>query len=91
MEYRFHDFKKHGVPTERLDHWLREPGWKALLNRKGTTWRWLDPEARAAAIDDAGAKALMLAHPTLIRRPVVEWGNGICVGFSPDDWGARAG
>ena len=90
VEYRFHDFKKQGVPTERLTHWLRDPGWDALLNRKGTTWRRLHEDERAAATDQAGAEALMLAHPSLIKRPVVEWGSGISVGFSAEDWSERA-
>ncbi|MDT7928224.1 ArsC family reductase [Tepidimonas sp.] len=87
IAYRFHDFKKDGVPVARLDAWLAALGWEALLNRRGTTWRQLDEATRAAVVDAASARALMLARPSVIRRPVVEWGDGrITVGFDPDDW-----
>jgi Spx/MgsR family transcriptional regulator len=87
---RFHDFKKAGVPVARLDAWLAALGWEALLNRRGTTWRQLDDAMRAAVVDAAGAKRLMLAHPSVIRRPVVEWADGaITAGFDAADWSRR--
>ena len=87
IAYRFHDFKKDGVPVARLDAWLAALGWEALLNRRGTTWRQLDEATRAAVVDAASARALMLARPSVIRRPVIEWGSErITVGFDPDDW-----
>ena len=85
--YTFHDFKKAGVPEARLDAWLRAAGWEALLNRKGTTWRQLADAQRAAVVDAASARQLMLAQPSVIKRPVVEWGDGrITVGFDPNEW-----
>ena len=88
--YTFHDFKKQGVPPERLDHWLATAGWQKLLNRQGTTWRKLDPAAQARASDAAGARALMLEQPSVIKRPVVEWdGKAVTVGFDAADWQAR--
>lgn len=72
LPHTFHDFKKQGVPPERLDAWMQALGWEALLNRKGTTWRRLDDAAKAAVADAAAARALMLAQPSVIRRPVVE-------------------
>ena len=84
-DYVFHDFKKHGVPSARLDAWLASAGWEVLLNRKGTTWRKLDAAVQAAVVDAASAKALMLEQPSVIKRPVVEWGalphSTITVGF----------
>jgi arsenate reductase-like glutaredoxin family protein len=78
------------VPHERLDAWLQRLGWERLLNRQGTTWRKLDEAAKAAADGEAGARALMLAQPSVIKRPVVEWGDGsVTVGFDADDWGRR--
>ncbi len=78
----FHDFKKAGLPPDRLDAWLRQLGWEALLNRRGTTWRKLDEPERAAVVNAASARALMLRHSSVIRRPVVEWPNGaLSVGF----------
>ncbi|MCE9661232.1 MAG: ArsC family reductase [Burkholderiales bacterium] len=83
----FHDFKKAGVPPARLDTWLVAAGWEALLNRKGTTWRQLDEALRAGVSDAASARAVMLAHPSVIKRPVVEWPSGaVTVGFDPQRW-----
>jgi len=85
--YTFHDFKKAGVPASRLDAWLKAAGWETLLNRKGTTWRKLDAAAQSAVIDAASARALMLDQPSVIKRPVVEWGDGrITVGFDAQRW-----
>lgn len=88
--YQFHDFKTDGVPAELLDHWLRQVGWDAVLNRKGTTWRRLDEPTRAGVVDEASARAVMLAHPSVIKRPVVAWGTprskNISVGFKTDLW-----
>jgi Spx/MgsR family transcriptional regulator len=90
VEYAFHDFKKQGVPPDRLDHWLATAGWQKLLNRQGTTWRKLEPSMQAAAGDEAGARALMLAQSSVIKRPVVEWnGRAVTVGFDANDWSAR--
>jgi Spx/MgsR family transcriptional regulator len=81
--HRFHDFGKSGLPPARLDAWIAAVGWEALVNRQGTTWRKLDESARAAVLDAASARALMLAAPSVVKRPVVEWPQGrISVGFS---------
>jgi Spx/MgsR family transcriptional regulator len=83
--YQFHDFKKLGVPADKLPRWLSELGWERVLNRSGTTWRKLDDEAKAAVVDAASACALMLANPSVIKRPIVEWADGqLTVGFSPE-------
>ena len=85
--YAFHDFKKSGVPERRLDAWLHATAWETLLNRKGTTWRQLDPAMQARVTDAASARALMLAQPSVIKRPVVEWDDGrITVGFDSAHW-----
>ena len=90
VAYTFHDFKKQGVPPGRLDHWLATAGWQKLVNRQGTTWRKLDPAGQARASDAAGARALMLAQPSVIKRPVVEWdAQSVTVGFDANDWLAR--
>jgi arsenate reductase len=90
VAYAFHDFKKAGVPADRLAAWSREAGWEKLLNRQGTTWRKLDPATQAGARDDASARQLMLAQPSVIKRPVVEWGGKTTVGFDPAAWKALA-
>ena len=84
----FHDFKKQGVPEARLDRWMAQVGWETLLNRKGTTWRKLDAATQAAVSDAASARALMLTQPSVIKRPVVEWGTPasliVTVGFDAE-------
>jgi Spx/MgsR family transcriptional regulator len=92
VEHTFHDYKKAGVPQPRLDAWLETLGWERLLNRQGTTWRKLDDAAKAAASDAAGARALMLQQPSVIKRPVVEWADGrYSVGFDAADWARQLG
>lgn len=89
LAHQFHDFKKAGVPADRLAIWAKTVGWPALLNQQGTTWRKLDAAAQAAANTDAGAMALALGQPSVIKRPVVEWPTSdlrITVGFKPDQW-----
>lgn len=83
----FHDFKKAGVPADRLDAWVAAAGWERVLNRKGNTWRLLDDATRAAVTDEASAKRVMRDQASAIKRPVVEWADGaITVGFDEDDW-----
>jgi len=88
IAHQFHDFKKQGVPTAQLDAWLHSNGWETLLNRKGTTWRKLDATVQAGVTDAASARALMLAQPSVIKRPVVDWGRTTTVGFDPEAWQA---
>ena len=88
--HHFHDFKKAGVPEDRLDAWLQALGWEKLLNRQGTSWRQLDEAVRSRVVDAAGARRVMLAAPSTIKRPIVEWADGaISVGFDPIDWARR--
>ena len=89
-EAAFHDFKKAGVPPARLDAWMASAGWERVLNRKGTAWRKLDDAARDSAVSAVSAKPVMLANPSVIKRPIVEWEDGaITVGFDAADWAAR--
>jgi len=85
--HEFHDFKKAGVPAERLDAWLAAAGWQRLVNRAGNTWRKLDAATQGAVVDAVSARALMLAQASVIKRPVVEWPDGrITVGFDAARW-----
>ncbi len=87
--YTFHDFKKQGVPEQALSAWIAALGWEALLNKKGTTWRKLDAATQASVIDAPSAQALMLDHPSIIKRPVVALvgqAARITVGYVPQDW-----
>lgn len=86
----FHDFKRQGVPADRLETWLRLVGQESLVNRQGTTWRKLDEQLRLTVVDNASAHALLLAHPSAIRRPVVEWADGsVSAGFDAQAWSKR--
>ena len=92
VQVHFHDFKKQGVPQDRLDRWLAAAGWEKLLNRQGTTWRKLDEATKAAVADAKSARSLMLAQASVIKRPVVEWNAGeVTVGFDAADWQERMG
>ena len=91
IAFEFHDFKKKGVPPAALDLWLQTLDWETLLNRKGTTWRKLDAATQAAVQDATSAKAVMLAHASVIKRPVVEWPSiqgmpQVSVGFNAHIW-----
>ena len=93
VEVQFHDFKKQGVPRAHLDRWIAAAGWEKLLNRQGATWRKLDAATQAGVHDAASAAALLMQHPSAIKRPVVEWSaaaGDVTVGFAPDDWQRRA-
>lgn len=85
LAYQFHDLKKDGVPPEALTRWMQALGWEVLLNRKGTTWRKLEEALQASVCDAASAAALMRAHVSVIKRPVVQWPDDrITVGFTPE-------
>lgn len=83
VAYHYHDIRVDGVDREMLDRWLAVADWKILLNTRSKTWRALD-EADKACVDQSGAVRLMLAHPTLIKRPVAEAGESVIAGFSPE-------
>lgn len=85
IAYVFHDYKKEGAAPARLAAWADQAGWALLLNTRGTTFRAL-PEADRAGVDKERALALMAAHPSLIKRPVVEYSGGLLVGFDPERW-----
>ena len=83
--YVFHDYKSAGIEETRLRGWMKEAGWERLLNRSGTTFRKL-PDADKTGLDADKAAALMLAQPSMIKRPVVETERGLLVGFDPAAW-----
>lgn len=91
VTYDFHDYKKLGVDADALDRWIAQVGWEPLLNRAGTTFRKL-PDTDRADVDAAKARALMIAHPSVIKRPVLEKDDGaVEVGFKPDRYAALFG
>ena len=83
VDYAFHDYKTAGLERERLQRWCEELGWESLLNRAGTTFRKL-PDADRRNLDAKKAVTLMLAQPSLIRRPVLDLGGRRLLGFKPE-------
>jgi len=83
VEAEFHDYKASGIDRAHLERWCSEAGWETVLNRAGTTFRKLD-DADKQDLDQEKAIALMLAQPSMIKRPVLEAGDRIIVGFKPD-------
>ncbi|MDB5728113.1 MAG: ArsC family reductase [Noviherbaspirillum sp.] len=82
VAYTFHDFKKAGLTREMIGRWLADTAWDVLVNRKGTTWRALPDERKAAISDAASATQLMLEAPSIIKRPVLTGAGATQVGFS---------
>jgi arsenate reductase len=85
VAYDFHDYKAAGVDAATLRGWAKQVGWEVLLNRAGTTFRAL-PDADKADLDEARAIALMVAQPSMIKRPVLESTGPLLVGFKPDTY-----
>ncbi|WP_397449457.1 ArsC family reductase [Pseudomonas sp. NA-150] len=87
MSYDFHDYKTVGIDREHLTQWCNEHGWQVVLNRAGTTFRKLD-DGQKADLDQAKAIELMLAQPSMIKRPVLDLGDRTVIGFKPDLYAA---
>lgn len=90
VAYAFHDYKAVGIDRTTLEGWVRQVGWEKLLNRSGTTFRKL-PDADKDGLDAAKAIALMLAQPSMIKRPVLARGDDLLVGFKPEEYEAKLG
>lgn len=87
VDYAFHDYKSASIDRGSLQKWCSEHGWQTVLNRAGTTFRKLD-EAQKTDLDQDKAIALMLAQPSMIKRPVLDLGNKTLVGFKPELYAA---
>ncbi len=85
VRYDFHDYKTAGIDLPRLKDWTKQVGWETLLNTRGSTWRKLSP-SQQANLDEAKALRLMSENPSLIKRPVLENGNALMVGFIPEHY-----
>ena len=85
VDYEFHDYKKAGIERAKLESWMQSVGWEVLLNRAGTTFRKL-PDAARENLTAARAVELMLEQPSMIKRPVLERGKTLLVGFSPEKY-----
>ena len=89
ISYTFHDFKKEGVSEKKLQEWEGQIGWEPLVNKRGTTWRQLSPEAQSAVVDAASANQLMQAKTSVIKRPVIEGPSGVILGFDASEYHAK--
>ena len=87
IAYHFHDYKKDGVPPGKLAEWAKRAGWEKLANTRGPTWRNI-PDAQKAGLTEARALALLERYPSAIRRPVLEAGTRLVIGFDPGDYSA---
>lgn len=85
IAYSFHDYKKAGIDKALLEGWVKQAGWETLLNRAGTTFKKL-PDTDKAGLTEKKAIALMLAQPSMIKRPVLEKKGRITVGFKPEEY-----
>lgn len=85
VAYELHDYKKGGVPPGKLEAWAARVGWEKLCNMRGPTWRRI-PEKRRTGLDQAKALALLAENPSAIRRPVLELGNTLLVGFDREEY-----
>ena len=85
IRHEFIDYKKAGVAASHLPEWNRRAGWRTLLNTRGLMWKRLS-DAERADVDEAKALALMAAHPVLIKRPVLDTGDTLLVGFDPENY-----
>lgn len=90
VAYSFHDYKSVGIDRARLERWIGEVGWESLLNRAGTTFRKL-PDSDKTGLDAEKAIGLMLAQPSMIKRPVLDLGDRLLVGFKPEAYQAALG
>ena len=90
VAYDFHDYKTAGIDKARLQRWSEALGWETLLNRAGTTFRKL-PDADREGLNEKKALALMLAQPSMIKRPVLDLDGKLLVGFKPDVYAKEVG
>jgi len=88
IAYEFHDYKKAGVPPGKLRDWAKRAGWEKLANTRGPTWRKI-PEAQRENLEAARVIALLEANTSAIKRPIVEAGNALLIGFDPDEFAAK--
>ncbi|MCB2428406.1 ArsC family reductase [Methylophaga pinxianii] len=88
VSYQFHDFRTDGLDQATIEQWLNYVSWEQLINKRGTTWRKLE-DPRKDQLDISAAIELMVTHPTLIKRPVIEDKSGVSIGFNESDFQVR--
>ena len=85
LDYDFHNYKKDGVPEKQLKKWVKDKGWEALLNKRGTTWRKLDDKTKGN-INETLAVKIMTNNSSIIKRPVLESGTQLLIGFNENEY-----
>jgi len=85
ISYQFHDFRADGLTKKQVTQWIKSLGWEVVVNKRSTTWKQLDPATRDT-MDDSVAIDTIIEHPTLIKRPLLDLGNSVHVGFKADDY-----
>ena len=85
IDYRFHDIRANGLTADQVNQWIAQLGWESMLNRRSTTWRQLD-EADKEGVDADKAASLILKHPTLLKRPLLDQDGSYQVGFKENDY-----
>ena len=85
IDYDFHDYKKDGVPADKLKEWARRAGWEKLANARGPTWRKI-PDAQKENLDEGRALALLQQHSSAIKRPIIEADGKLLIGFDPAEY-----
>ncbi|MXV50935.1 ArsC family reductase [Pedobacter sp. HMF7647] len=86
IQYEFHDFKKSGAPEEKLKEWIDKVGWEPLVNKRGTTWKQLDPAVQQTVNNEQAAIKLMQEKTSVIKRPVIERDGNIILGFDEEQY-----
>lgn len=86
VEYQFHDYKKDGVDEVKLTEFVKKFGWEKLLNRKGATWRQLSEQEQNKIMDDKSALELMKEKPSIIKRPIIDFGSKQLIGFDVGEY-----
>ena len=89
VDYTFHDYKKEGADEGKVASWIADKGVETILNKRGTTFRKLSDVEKEMGADGHKAVSLLVQHPSMIKRPVVEHESGILVGFKEDEWSAN--
>ena len=87
IEYTFHDYRKDGLERDFLADWIEQRGWEAVVNKRGTTWRKLDPDTQAAMNNETAVEVL-LEQPAMIKRPLLDHQQSLTLGFKPEQYQA---
>ena len=86
MDFEFHDYKKSGITDEKIESWQKKVSWESLINKRGTTWRKLTIEQQNKVTNPEASKALMKEYTSLIKRPIIEVGDALIIGFNEEEY-----